>query len=117
VGAIQKSGTKPIVDVVEYAHPIGRAAGLYIMDSPGHGGESITGIAASGSQILTFATGGGHTINHPVMVTLRLTGNRGSFERMKDTTQVDVSDIFDGTPSRKRACVFTTSFSKPHPVS
>lgn len=98
LGAIQKSGTKPIVDVVDYASEIGKAPGLYIMDTPGHGGESITGIAAAGSQVLTFSTGGGHTINHPVMITIRLTGNRHSYELMKDTVEVDVSDIFEGTP-------------------
>ncbi len=96
LGAIQKSGTKPIVGVVDYAEPIGREPGLYIMDTPGHGGESITGIAAAGSQILTFSTGGGHTINHPLMVTIRLTGNKTSFEKMRDTVELDVSDIFQG---------------------
>ena len=59
---------------------------------------AVTGIAAAGSQVLTFSTGGGHTINHPVMTTIRLTGNRISYEKMKDTVEVDVSDIFDGTP-------------------
>ena len=97
LGAIQKSGTAKIVGVVDYAAPIGKQSGLWIMDTPGHGGESITGIAAAGSQILTFSTGGGHTINHPLMVTIRLSGNRVSFEKMKDTMEVDVSDIFDGT--------------------
>lgn len=96
LGAIQKSGTKQIVGVVDYAEPIGRESGLYIMDTPGHGGESISGIAAAGSQILTFSTGGGHTINHPLMVTIRLTGNKTSFEKMKDTVEMDVSDIFNG---------------------
>ncbi len=97
LGAIQKSGTKQIVGVVDYADPICGKPGLYIMDTPGHGGESITGIAAAGSQILMFSTGGGHTINHPLMVTIRLTGNKTSFEKMKDTVEMDVSDIFDGT--------------------
>jgi altronate dehydratase large subunit len=98
LGAIQKSGTKPIVGVVDFAEGIGKQSGLWIMDTPGHGGESITGIAAAGSQVLTFSTGGGHTINHPVMVTIRLTGNRHSYQAMKDTVEIDVSDIFDGTP-------------------
>ena len=97
LGAIQKAGTKTIVGVVDYADAIGKQSGLWIMDTPGHGGESITGIAAAGSQILTFSTGGGHTINHPLMVTIRLSGNRTSFEKMKDTMEVDVSDIFQGT--------------------
>jgi altronate dehydratase large subunit len=97
LGAMQKWGTKPIVGVVEYADPIGDEPGLWLMDSPGHGGESITGIAAAGSQVMSFSTGGGHTINHPLMITMRLTGNRESWEKMQDTMEVDVSDMFEGT--------------------
>ena len=97
IGAMQKWGTKPIVGAVDYAQPIGEESGLWIMDTPGHGGESITGIAAAGSQVMAFSTGGGHTINHPLMITMRLTGNRESWEQMKDTMEVDVSDMFEGT--------------------
>jgi len=97
LGAMQKWGTKPIVGAVQYADPIGDEPGLWLMDTPGHGGESITGIAAAGSQVMSFSTGGGHTINHPLMITMRLTGNRESWEKMKDTMEVDVSDMFEGT--------------------
>ncbi|NUQ63792.1 MAG: UxaA family hydrolase [Pirellulales bacterium] len=96
LGAMQKWGSKPIVGAVDYAFPIGEESGLWLMDTPGHGGESITGIAASGSQVMSFSTGGGHTINHPLMITMRLTGNRESWELMKDTMEVDVSDMFEG---------------------
>jgi altronate dehydratase large subunit len=98
LGAMVKWGTKPIVGMVDYASPIGGESGMWLMDTPGHGGESITGIAAAGAQVLSFSTGGGHTINHPLMMTMRLTGNRESWERMQETMEVDVSDIFDGTP-------------------
>ena len=97
LGAMQKWGTKPIVGVVGYAEPIGQESGLWLMDTPGHGGESISSIAAAGSQVMSFATGGGHTINHPLMITMRLTGNRESWEKMQDTMEVDVSDMFEGT--------------------
>ena len=97
LGAMQKWGTKPIVGAVGYAEPIGEESGLWLMDTPGHGGESITGIAAAGSQVMSFSTGGGHTINHPLMITMRLTGNRESWEMMNDTMEVDVSDMFEGT--------------------
>ena len=97
IGAMQKWGSKPIVGVVEYAEPIGEESGLWLMDTPGHGGESITGIAAAGSQVMSFSTGGGHTINHPLMITMRLTGNRESWQMMGDTMEVDVSDMFTGT--------------------
>ena len=96
LGALQKWGTKPIVGALDYAEPVGEESGLWLMDTPGHGGESITGIAAAGAPVLSFSTGGGHTINHPLMITMRLTGNRESWAAMEETMEVDVSDIFDG---------------------
>jgi altronate dehydratase large subunit len=98
LGAMKKWGTKPIVGAVGYAEPIGDEPGLWVMDTPGHGGESITGIAAAGAQVMSFSTGGGHTINHPLMITMRLTGNRESWAAMAETMEIDVSDIFEGTP-------------------
>jgi altronate dehydratase large subunit len=103
LGAMKKWGTRPIVGAVGYAEPVGEEPGLWIMDTPGHGGESISGIAAAGAQVMSFSTGGGHTINHPLMITMRLTGNRESWAAMADTMEVDVSDIFDGTPLEEAA--------------
>ena len=97
LGAMQKWGNRQIVGAVDYSEPIGREAGLWLMDTPGHGGESITGICAGGAQVMSFSTGGGHTINHPLMITMRLTGNRESWQQMNETMEVDVSDIFTGT--------------------
>lgn len=97
IGAMQKWGTKQLVGTLDYSEQIGEKSGMWVMDTPGHGGESITGIAAAGSQVMSFSTGGGHTINHPLMVTMRLTGNKESWELMKDTMEVDVSDMFTGT--------------------
>ncbi|MEE9276742.1 MAG: UxaA family hydrolase [bacterium] len=96
LGAIQKAGTAPIVDVIPWARRAGRKSGLHIMDTPGHGGESITGICAGGAQVLIFSTGGGHTINHPLMSTIRITGNPVSARLQADTTDVAVTDIFEG---------------------
>ncbi|MYA96962.1 MAG: UxaA family hydrolase [Nitrospinae bacterium] len=98
LGAIQKAGSAPIVDVIPWAKRANRRSGLHVMDTPGHGGESITGIAAGGSQVLIFSTGGGHTINHPLMSTIRITGNPLSAKLQADTTDVDVTDIFEGAP-------------------
>ncbi len=97
LGAIQKWGSKSIVGVVDFAQSIGAESGVWVMDTPGHGGESITGIAAAGAQVMSFSTGGGHTINHPLMITMRLTGNKESWQAMKETMEIDVSDMFDGT--------------------
>lgn len=96
LGAMMKWGTAPIVGAVDYAERVGPESGLWLMDTPGHGGESITGIAAGGAQVMSFATGGGHTINHPLMITMRLTGNRESWEQMRETMEVNVSDMLQG---------------------
>ncbi len=97
LGAIQKAGSVPIVDVIPYSVRAKKIPGLHVMDTPGHGGESITGIAGGGAQVLIFSTGGGHTINHPLMSTIRITGNPVSAKLQRDTLDVDVSDIFTGT--------------------
>ena len=98
LSAIQKAGTTPIVDVIPWAERANRTSGLHVMDTPGHGGESLTGICAGGAQVLIFSTSGGLTINHPLMSTIRVTGNPSSAHLNLDTTDVDVSDIFEGLP-------------------
>ena len=98
LGAIQKAGTAPIVDVIPWAKRASRKSGVHVMDTPGHGGESLTGICAGGAQVLIFSTSGGLTINHPLMSTIRVTGNPASAHLNLDTTDVDVSDIFEGLP-------------------
>jgi altronate dehydratase large subunit len=96
LGAAKKSGAKPIIDVINYAEAPAKESGVYIMDTPGHGSESITGIAAAGSQVLVFSTGGGHTIANPVMPTIKCTGNPESYRRMRDTVDLDLSGILAG---------------------
>ena len=54
LSAIQKAGTTPIVDVIPWAERANRTSGLHVMDTPGHGGESLTGICAGGAQVLFF---------------------------------------------------------------
>lgn len=95
MGACKKIGDSEIVEYLEIAEqPTSKKAGNYVMYGPGMGAESISSMAAAGCQVLTFCTGGGHTSNHPIMPTIKVTGNRQSFELMKDTVDVDVSGVF-----------------------
>ncbi|MEC2074125.1 UxaA family hydrolase [Alkalihalophilus marmarensis] len=95
LGAYMKSGSAPIVNGLECAEECEQTdPGVYVMYTPGHGSESISAIAASGAQVLVFSTGGGHTISHPIMPTIKITGNNESFEFMKDTVELDLSGIF-----------------------
>lgn len=96
MGACKKSGTAPIVGYLDIADRPGSESGLYVMYGPGHGAESISSMAAAGCQVLVFSTGGGHASSHPIMPTIKVTGNARSFELMKDTVDLNVSGILTG---------------------
>jgi len=97
LGGAKKSGSSPIVGVVDNALPVtDKTPGIYLMRTPGHGAESITSIAAGGAQVQIFTTGGGHTIANPIMPTIKPTGNANSWAQMKDTMDVDLSGILAG---------------------
>ncbi len=94
MGACKKSGSAPIVGYLEIAErPASTAPGLYVMYGPGHGAESISSMAAAGCQVLVFNAGGGHTSSHPIMPTIKITGNATSYALMKDTVELDVSGV------------------------
>ncbi len=97
MGACKKSGSAPIIDFLDIAaRPTSDRPGLYVMYGPGHGAESISSMAAAGCQVLVFSTGGGHTSSHPIMPTIKVTGNARSYELMKDTVELDVSAVLRG---------------------
>jgi len=94
MGACKKSGSAPIVGYLDIADcPPSEEAGLYVMYGPGHGAESISSMAAAGCQVLVFNAGGGHTSSHPIMPTIKITGNHNSYELMQDTVELDVSGV------------------------
>lgn len=99
LGALVKSGDGPIQDIVDYAAQIPDGSGMYIMDTPGHGAESVTGIGAGGAHFMVISTGQGHTLSNAVMPTIKITGNPQSAERVPEQTDVDVSDALVGDQS------------------
>lgn len=103
LGGAKKSGSATIQDVIGLGEVPGKTPGLYMMYTPGHGSESITAIAAAGAQALVFSTGGGHTISHPIMPTIRITGNAISYGLMQDTVDLDLSGILAGEISLEQA--------------
>jgi len=96
LGALVKSGQGQIQDLVDYAEKIPAGSGMYIMDTPGHGAESVTGIGAGGAHFMIISTGQGHTLSNAVMPTIKITGNPGSYERIPEETDIDVSEALVG---------------------
>ncbi len=103
LGGAKKSGSATIMDVLELGEAPPKDPGLYMMYTPGHGSESISAIAAGGAQALVFSTGGGHVIAHPVMPTIKITGNENSYKAMSDTVDLDLSGTLKGKLTLEQA--------------
>lgn len=83
LGAVIKSGTKPINDVYEYGDKVTKK-GLYIVDSPGREPEFLTAAAAAGAQIIIFTTGIGAPQGFPFVPVLKVTGNPNTYKKLYD---------------------------------
>src|SRR4029079_17116082 len=74
LGAIAKSGTTNLVDVLEYAQPV-TANGLVFMDTPGYDPVSATGQVAGGANLICFTTGRGSAYGCAPAPSLKLATN------------------------------------------
>ena len=98
LGAIAKAGQAPIEAVYGYGcHPTTR--GLVVMDSPGREPEILTGLAAAGCTLIAFSTGRGAPQGFPFVPVVKITGNRVTWEKMRDHMDVYVGTIMEGEES------------------
>lgn len=102
LGGISKGGTSKINEVVKYAE-IPQEKGLIIMDTPGYDIESVTGMVAGGAQLCVFTTGRGTPIGNPIIPVIKITGNKNTYNKMKENIDLDVSSILDGKKSIQEA--------------
>ncbi len=99
LGAIVKSGTKPISGVLEYHEFITDQKGLWIKDTPGREPEILTGMAASGAQCMLFSTGRGAPQGFPTMPVIKICGNPNTYERMQHDMDLNAGRIITGEKS------------------
>lgn len=95
LGGITKSGSAPFVDVLDYGERI-KKKGLHLLDSPGHDGESVTGLVAAGAQIIVFTTGRGTPTGFPIAPVVKVTGNPTTYQRMKENIDYNAGAIIEG---------------------
>ena len=98
LGAISKSGTKPISDVYEYGERI-KGPGLSIMDSPGKEDELLTGVSAAGANVIIFTSGGGAPQGTPLAPVIKVASNPQMVNKMREHVDVDAGAIITGTKS------------------
>lgn len=98
LGAIAKSGTTNLVDVVEYAQPV-TAKGLVFMDTPGYDPVSATGQVAGGANLICFTTGRGSAYGCAPAPSLKLSTNTALWLKQEDDIDVNCGGIVDGADS------------------
>lgn len=95
LGCIQKGGTTPIREVLDYAEPPSEA-GLAIMNTPGSDVFSITGKVAAGAQMVLFTTGRGTPAGSPLAPVVKIASNSRLFEWMADDMDFDAGRVVQG---------------------
>lgn len=98
LGAVAKSGTSPLMQVLEYAEQI-TSPGLCFMNTPGYDPASLTGLASGGSNVMAFTTGRGSVSGNPISPVVKIATNTPMYERMQENMDVNAGRIMDGTAS------------------
>ncbi len=102
LGAIAKAGTAPVLAVYEYG-VAPSVKGLVVMDSPGREPEILTGLAAAGCNVIAFTTGRGAPQGFPFVPVVKITGNRRTWEKLRDHMDLDVSAVMEGAETLPEA--------------
>lgn len=97
MGCIFKGGTTTINQVVGYGE-MPTEKGLVLQDGPGYDGDSMAGLAASGSQIMFFSTGRGTPAGFPALPVVKVASNTRIYEAMKDDMDVNAGSLIEGKP-------------------
>lgn len=96
LGAIVKSGTRPIQGILEYPQSVTDQKGLWIKDTPGREPEILTGMACTGAQFMLFSTGRGAPQGFPSMPVIKICGNPNTYCRMSEDMDINAGLIVKG---------------------
>ena len=96
LGAVAKSGSTPLNDVIGYAEPL-QAKGLSFMDSPGYDPCSATGQIASGANLIVFTTGRGSVFGAKPAPSIKIASNARLANWMDEDMDIDASPVLTGT--------------------
>jgi altronate hydrolase len=98
LGAIAKSGTTNLVDVVEFAERVS-ARGFVYMDTPGYDPVSATGQVAGGANLICFTTGRGSAYGCAPSPSLKLSTKTALWRQQEEDIDLDCGPIVDGLES------------------
>lgn len=95
LGAVAKGGHTALEAVYEYGEPI-TAKGFVVMDSPGFDPASVTGLVASGVNLVAFTTGRGSCYGCKPVPSLKIASNTALFDRMRDDMDFNAGAAVEG---------------------
>lgn len=96
LGNIQKTGSRPINAVLDYAEEVRPGEGLVFMNSSSAGAEQVTLCAAGGSVLHFFTTGQGNVVGHPLIPVIKVSPNPITCSTMSEHIDVPLSDLLVG---------------------
>ncbi|MEC1742114.1 UxaA family hydrolase [Schinkia azotoformans] len=95
LGCVQKGGFSPVNDILEYGGRV-TEKGLSLLQGPGNDLVSVTGLAASGCQIVLFTTGRGTPFGGPTP-TVKVATNTALAEKKKRWIDFNAGQLVEGT--------------------
>lgn len=105
LGCVQKSGSAPVKDVLEYGGSV-CVKGLNLLSAPGNDMVASTALAAAGAQLVLFTTGRGTPLSSPVP-TMKISTNTGLATRKRSWIDFDAGVLVsEGRDAGELACEF-----------
>ena len=95
LGAVAKSGTSTMMDVLDYGEQIS-SKGFNFMDTPGFDPVSVTGQVASGANVVCFTTGRGSCFGFKPSPSIKIATNTNMFNRLEEDMDINAGKIMDG---------------------
>ena len=95
LGAVAKSGTSTMMDVLDYSEQIS-SKGFNFMDTPGFDPVSVTGQVASGANVICFTTGRGSCFGFKPSPSIKIATNTNMFNKLEEDMDINAGKIMDG---------------------
>ena len=112
MGAVIKSGSRPIQGVIKVSEPLPRN-GLWLLDSTPdphwmqfgitnpNDNEGLMDLISAGAHMVFLVTGRGNVVGSAVSPCIKITGNRDTFVRMEEDMDFDASPVLRGECTQK----------------
>ena len=94
LGCVQKAGSAPVVDVLDYGDTV-RRSGLSLLNGPGNDLVAMTNLFAAGVHLILFTTGRGTPVGSGVP-TVKIATNQGLATKKASWIDFDASPILEG---------------------